>query len=145
MSKWIRDAKNDEGIVQHRGSGNYSFKKRKPSKQSIRKQEIKKVNYHDITFEVKSQERRRRGRPSNDGATDIQGYKYFLEIQLKSNADRIRRAIEENCCFVLCSNDLTLSAEDILREYKTQDIVVLLEKTTHVEVMIWKRIKKEYS
>lgn len=90
----------------------------------IKLKDLKKVKYHDITFEVKSQERRRRGRPSQkDAAINIQGYRYYLEIQSKSNADRIQRAIEENCCFVLCSNDLALSAEDLLKEYKTQDSV----------------------
>jgi len=89
----------------------------------IKLKDLKKVTYHDITFEVKSQERRRCGRPSKDAKGDIQGYRYYLEIQSKPNVHRIRRAVEESCCFVLCSNDLTLSSESILREYKTQDSV----------------------
>lgn len=48
----------------------------------IKLKDLKKVKYHDITFEVTSQERRRRGRPSQKAdAKNIQGYRYYLEIE----------------------------------------------------------------
>lgn len=89
----------------------------------IKLKDLKKVKYHDITFEVKTKERRRPGRPSKDIVANTVDHRYYLEIQFKTNDNQIRRAVEESCCFVLCSNDLTLSAEDLLREYKTQDSV----------------------
>ena len=35
----------------------------------------------------------------------------------------IQKQFEEACCFVLCSNDLNITAENLLKEYKTQSSV----------------------
>ena len=45
---------------------------------------------------------------------------YFLQIEIQVDEEKIKKNFEEACTFILCSNDLTLKAEDLLREYKTQ-------------------------
>ena len=45
---------------------------------------------------------------------------YYLQIEIKTDEEKIKKNFEEACTFILCSNDLTLKAEDLLREYKTQ-------------------------
>jgi transposase len=85
--------------------------------------DMKKIKYYDLSFGIKSEELRKRGRPSNDSPDTALTYKYFLEVQSLSNKAFIEKAILEACCFVICSNDLSISGEGILREYKTQDCV----------------------
>ena len=45
---------------------------------------------------------------------------YFLQIEINADEEKIQKNFEQACTFILCSNDLTLKAEDLLREYKTQ-------------------------
>lgn len=85
---------------------------------------LKKVAFHDVTYSVRAVERRRRGRPSiTKVETSLHGYKYFVDITYVINEQKIINAIERASCFVLCSNDTSLSGEAMLREYKTQDTV----------------------
>lgn len=42
---------------------------------------------------------------------------------MKLDEDKVQQQFEEACTFVLCSNDLSLNAEEILKEYKTQSSV----------------------
>jgi len=89
----------------------------------IRSKDLKKIIYHDISFTIKTKERRRAGRPSKDAALNILEYEYYIEIQTVINNISVERQIQEGCCFVLCSNDLNINGENLLREYKTQDSV----------------------
>jgi len=43
-----------------------------------------------------------------------------LQILIEIDEQKVQKQFEDACTFVLCSNDLTLKAEDILKEYKTQ-------------------------
>jgi len=85
--------------------------------------DMKKIHYHDLSFNIRTEERRRRGRPSNNGVEPLPTYRYFLEVQSTPNDALIEKAVLEGCCFVICSNDINLSGEGMLREYKTQDSV----------------------
>ena len=89
----------------------------------LKSKDFKKVGYHDISFELKAQEIHRRGRPSKETGYSIEGNKYIIEITAKQNETYIKQALQESCCFVLCSNDCEISGETMLREYKTQDCV----------------------
>lgn len=84
---------------------------------------LKKVVFHDVTYSVRIEERRRRGRPSRTKTETPPGYKYFVDIVSVASEQKITNAIDQGSCFVLCSNDTTLSGEAMLREYKTQDSV----------------------
>lgn len=91
--------------------------------EKIMTKDVRKLSYHDISITIKSKERRKPGRPSKHNTDSAKEYIYFLEIQSVPNKDLIEQAIVKDCCFVLCSNDLSLSGEDMLKEYKTQDSV----------------------
>lgn len=85
--------------------------------------DFKKVTYHDISCEIQSQEIHRRGRPSKESDSNIVGYRYIIEVNAAKNELLIKQKLQENCCFVLCSNDCGITGEAMLREYKTQDSV----------------------
>lgn len=91
--------------------------------EKMNSKEFKKLKFHDISYSLRKEERRKRGRPSKDATPTIPEYRYFMEVTSTVNQDKITRAIDKACCFVLCSNDLNMSGEKILREYKTQDSV----------------------
>ena len=91
--------------------------------EKMNSKEFKKLKFHDISYSLRKEERRKRGRPSKDATPIIPEYRYFMEVTSTVNQDKITRAIDKACCFVLCSNDLNMSGEKILREYKTQDSV----------------------
>jgi len=50
-------------------------------------------------------------------------YTYSISAEIKREDEKIKDLIEEACTFVLTSNDLCASSEDILKEYKTQSSV----------------------
>ena len=86
----------------------------------------KKLKYHTVTFDIESQEKRKVGRPSKDQA--VNEYNYTIDAEISRESDRIQDIIEEDCTFVVVSNDTNISAEDMLKEYKTQSSV---EKKFH--------------
>ncbi len=90
----------------------------------LEKKSFNKVKLHDISCSVRKEEKRRRGRPSKkEPVPSNQEYKYFVDITLVVNEEKISNAVDQASCFVLCSNDTALRNEDMLREYKTQDSV----------------------
>lgn len=91
--------------------------------QKLKSKDFKKIIYHDLSFEIKPQELRKRGRPTKEESLSTKEYKYFIEIKAASNENSIEESLWESCCFVLCSNDTNISGENLLREYKTQDSV----------------------
>ena len=91
--------------------------------EKINSKELKKVKFYDISYSLRKEERRKRGRPTKDAVPTTQGYRYFVEVTHTVNQEKVTQVIDESCCFVLCSNDLNMSGEKILREYKTQDCV----------------------
>ena len=85
--------------------------------------EFKKLKFYDISYSLRKEELCKSGLPSKDAVPVSQGYRYFVEVTPIVNQEKITRVIDEACCFVLCSNDLNISGEKMLREYKTQDCV----------------------
>lgn len=91
--------------------------------EKINYKEFKKLKYHDISYSICREERRKRGRPAKDEDKKVLGYRYFVELSPVLNQEKTTKAINKACCFVLCSNDLEMTGEALLREYKTQDSV----------------------
>lgn len=82
----------------------------------------KKLKYHSTSFDIRIQEKRKVGRPTaKEEATKQHSYTINTEIKLEDG--KIEDLIEEACTFVLASNDLDISAEEMLKEYKTQSSV----------------------
>jgi len=90
----------------------------------LEKKSFNKVKFHDVSCSIREEKKRQRGRPSKKNPeTSTQEHKYFVDITSIVNEKKITNAVDQASCFVLCSNDTTLSGEAILREYKTQDSV----------------------
>jgi hypothetical protein len=60
------------------------------------------------------------GRPSSKAKENNMITKYILKYYLEELKDAIDQIIKKECTFVLCSNNLNLTGEEILTEYKTQ-------------------------
>ena len=86
----------------------------------LMRKDLKKLKYHNVTSSAYSIEKKKRGRQPNDISKIQTISEYYLQIEIKKDEEKIEKQFEESCTFVLCSNDLSLSAEEILREYKTQ-------------------------
>ena len=84
------------------------------------KKDLKKVKFHTVSMIIKVNEKRKRGRQPKDISKIEHIMEYYLQIEIKIDEEKIKKRFEEACTFILCSNDLTLEAEDLLREYKTQ-------------------------
>lgn len=91
--------------------------------EKLKKQEISKVKYHNVEISVDEIQVKRRGRPSKTPQNDVTKSSYALNIRIYKDAEHIEDTITKECIFVVVSNDLSLSAEAILREYKTQSAV----------------------
>jgi transposase len=87
------------------------------------KKKHKKIKFHSLTFTIHPEERRKVGRPAKNQSVDTVQYTYFIQAELSQEEDKIKQAIKQACFFVLGSNDISISAENILREYKTQSSV----------------------
>lgn len=87
------------------------------------KKRHKKIKFHAISFTIHAEEKRKVGRPTKNQPMDTMQYSYSLKVELNREEDKIKHSIKQACFFVLCSNDVGISAENILREYKTQGSV----------------------
>lgn len=78
------------------------------------------LKYTKIINRVEPIKVTRNGRPSPKKKECNMITKYILKYDLEELKDVIDLTIKKECTFVLCSNDLKLTGEEILTEYKTQ-------------------------
>ena len=84
------------------------------------KKDLKKLKYHNVNISTHIIEKRKRGRQPKDVSKIEKVHEHYLQISIEIDEQKVQKQFEEACTFVLCSNDLTLKVEDILKEYKTQ-------------------------
>ncbi|MBU3188347.1 IS1634 family transposase [Clostridium bowmanii] len=84
------------------------------------KRDLKKVKYHNVSMQILVTEKKKKGRQPKDISKVEHIMEHFLQIEINEDKEKIQKNFEQACTFILCSNDLTLKAEDLLREYKTQ-------------------------
>lgn len=89
----------------------------------IQDKKLLKANFHSINVTTKSVEKKRRGRPSLDPSKNLMTTEYQLYIACQQDDTLIKEHIRKESTFILASNDLELSAEAMLLEYKTQSNV----------------------
>lgn len=89
----------------------------------LQDQDLAKIKYHQVQLTVDEVITKRRGRPSKNPKSDIASYAYNLVLTVQSDAERIENAIIKECIFIVVSSKTSMSAEEILREYKTQSAV----------------------
>jgi len=85
--------------------------------------DLKKIKYHDIEIFIETKEKKKPGRQPKDPGKTEKIIEYYLRTKVAENEKNIAKQFEEACSFVLCSNDLGITAENLLREYKTQSSV----------------------
>jgi len=104
----------------------YSEKLESTKRQTIEKlqnQDFSKIKYHRIEISMDEITVKRRGRPSKTPENDIAKTTFDLVIDLQKDIESIENAITKECIFVVVSTEMSMSAEAILREYKTQSAV----------------------
>ncbi len=90
----------------------------------LEQKKIAKLIYHDVNFTIITTEKHRPGRRSlKNPEKNLPRQEYHLTAEVLLNEEKIANDIRRECTFLLCSNDLSLSGEEILREYKTQSDV----------------------
>lgn len=82
-----------------------------------------KLKYHQVTFTIIEKTKNRPGRPSKDKTQDSGIIEYQIQMNVSVDESRIEENIRKECTFILCSNDLSITGENLLREYKTQSDV----------------------
>lgn len=80
-----------------------------------------KLKYHSVRFDIEVNEKRKVGRPANQEMH--KQHSYTINLKFKTEDEKIKTAIESACIFILASNDLAISGEEMLNEYKTQSSV----------------------
>lgn len=89
----------------------------------LRKLDLSKVIYHNINIEIDEKIIKRRGRPSKNPELNATKSAFNLVFQIQKDSQVIENAITKECIFIVVSTALNMSAEAILREYKTQSAV----------------------
>jgi len=86
----------------------------------LNKKLASKQKYHDIFFSITEKPIRRPGKPSKNPENDIARIEYQISSEILLNDKKVADYIRKECTFILASNDLSISGEKMLREYKTQ-------------------------
>lgn len=84
---------------------------------------VSKLKFHDIEFYINENKIRRPGKPSKNPENDIARIEYQLSSEITLDDKKKKDFIRQQCTFVLASNDLSISGEKMLSEYKTQSQV----------------------
>lgn len=84
---------------------------------------LQKLKYHKVTLSIIEKETRRRGRPSKDPEKNQVKISYLVSFDANRDETLIKKRLDEECLFVVASTKLSMTAEEILREYKTQSAV----------------------
>lgn len=118
----------------------------------LEKRELKKIKFHNVDLTIEEKEKTKRGRPAKSSKEVEVDLEYKIIFDIEFDEKEFDQKLKESCLFILCSTDLTLSAEEILREYKTQDSVekkfkqlkspqfvnsLFLESVTRVEALAY--------
>lgn len=85
--------------------------------------EVKKVNFHDLTYDIIYEEKKKPGRPKKNQAESDKKFIYKVTIGSAENKTRQKDQLKRDSTFVLVSNHLTITGENMLKEYKNQSSV----------------------
>jgi len=120
------DKEKDKTIKKLKKYNNRSFKCLPDAEKEIEsiKEKIEaKLKFYTIDYSIEEIKIRRPGRPSKNPEDDIARIEYQLVPEIKLDKNKVKSYIRQQCTFILVSNDLDISGEKLLREYKTQSQV----------------------
>jgi transposase len=86
----------------------------------------KKANYHIVSYIIEEIISKATGRPAKDLSKQklISKFKITFTLESKEGINQILfEKLRRECTFMLVSNDLGISAEELIKEYKTQSSV----------------------
>lgn len=91
--------------------------------EELGKKKLTKIEYHTVDLQIIQKEKRAPGRPRKDQSEEQKSYVYHLVLSFALDEEAKEAKLKRQSTFVLATNDLDLSAEEILVEYKTQSSV----------------------
>jgi transposase len=83
---------------------------------------LKVIDITDITV-IKSGRYHKAGRPSKKKEKQYDFYLYSAEMTLSSSLQAFTERLHQKSCFVLATNDMSLSPEEVFKNYKDQHTV----------------------
>jgi len=89
----------------------------------ISEKRLLKAHFHNLTVSAEPLTTKKQGRPFLDPAKNTLKTEYQLCFSSQRDEDKVKEHIRKQSTFILTSNDLALSAETMLLEYKTQSSV----------------------
>lgn len=105
---------------------NHSFKCRADAEEEIKllnRKAFSKLKFHNVNFNINENYIYRSGKPSKNRENDIVRTEYQLLVKVELDESKVEDYNQRQCKFILASNDLTISGEKMIREYKTQNDV----------------------
>ena len=120
--------------------------------EEAQKNKFSDMKFHDIVISVEEKEKIKRGKASKNTIPEEAEIEYQLKIESTFKEKEYDKLLKKECIFTVCSNDTSLTGEEILREYKTQDSVekrfqqlkspqfvnsLYLESVTQVEAFVY--------
>ena len=87
------------------------------------KKDLDKLRFFNYNITLAGKEKKAVGRPSTKETDREKQFKYEVSIEFIRDELKVAKIIEKECTFVLCSNDLSITGEAILLEYKTQSSI----------------------
>lgn len=82
-----------------------------------------KLKYHKVKLSIAQVEKKRPGRPSKNPQQNSAIIEYQLNTEIVLDKVKVEDFIRRECTFILCSSDILITGEKMLREYKTQSDV----------------------
>jgi transposase len=84
---------------------------------------LSKFKFHTFSASTKEIQKKRRGRPSLNKSDEKCVFDYSLVITFEKDTSKIDEHIRRESTFILASNNLNITGEEMLLEYKTQSTV----------------------
>jgi len=91
--------------------------------EKLQNQDFSKIKYHHIEISMTEVTVKRRNRPNKTQENDVAKTTFDLVINLQKDIESIENAITKECIFEVVSTEMSMIAEAILRESKTQSAV----------------------
>jgi len=84
---------------------------------------LSKFKFHKFSVSTRKTEKKRVGRPSLKATDNMDTLEYSLDIISEKDDLKIQEHIRKESTFILASNNLNITGEEMLMEYKTQSTV----------------------
>ncbi|WP_425449085.1 IS1634 family transposase [Dethiothermospora halolimnae] len=91
--------------------------------EELKKGELKKIKFNNLSYQIIQNVKNKPGRQKKDISIEETIKEYGIKINFIELENTVEEYITKSCIFILASTDLEISAEQLLKEYKTQSCV----------------------